>query len=185
MLWRGPSILQSLNSVAVTRAGRLAFPNRGGIAIVKRTFLFLPLAAVLAASLAFAQTSGAMSNPANRVQRRVGFLTNVLGLTSAQQQQATTIYTNAADAEASIQSSLKAARQTLQTAVTNNDTGGIEQNATTIGTLTGQLLSAQSKADAAFYQILTPDQQAKWTQFHSQQRQRGWGGGMRGRMRSN
>jgi hypothetical protein len=34
-----------------------------------------------------------------------------------------------------------------------------------IGTLTGQILSIESKANAAFYAILTADQQAQFTKF--------------------
>lgn len=101
------------------------------------------------------------------VQRRVSMLTTLLTLTTAQQQQATTIFTNAATADATVFSSMKTARQNLDTAIKNNDSASIDQLATTIGNLTAQLTSTQAKADAAFYQILTADQQTKYAQLEA------------------
>ena len=112
----------------------------------------------------------------NGVQHRVKLLTTLLTLTTAQQQQATSIYTTAATAADSIHSNMKSARGALRAAVNANDTATIEQTATTIGTLTGQLTGNEAKADAAFFQILTPDQQNKFTQFESQTH--GFGRGM-------
>ncbi|HEY6253353.1 MAG TPA: hypothetical protein VI685_25635, partial [Candidatus Angelobacter sp.] len=43
--------------------------------------------------------------------------------------------------------------------------------ATNLGNLTAQAISNHAKAEAAFYQILNPDQQSKWTQLRSR-----WGG---------
>lgn len=129
------------------------------------TFL---LTTVLAASLALAQHPGRGRNPEGRVQHRVTFLTTLLSLTTAQQQQATAIYSAAATAEAALHTSFQSAHQGLADAIHANDSAGIEQNATTIGNLTAQMTANHAKADAAFYQILTPDQQAKLTQFESQ-----------------
>jgi Spy/CpxP family protein refolding chaperone len=98
-------------------------------------------------------------------------------LNAAQQQQTTTIFTNAASAQASVHSSMTTARQSLKTAVQSNDTAAIEQAATSIGNLTAQTTANQGKAEAAFYQILTPAQQTKLTQFESQSHG-GMGGGM-------
>jgi len=50
----------------------------------------------------------------------------------------------------------------MRDAVKKNDTAAIDQLSATIGTETGQLSAIQNKADAAFYAILTPDQQAKY-----------------------
>ena len=136
---------------------------------MKKTLSHFVFATTLAASLAFAQTA---STPAptrgNGVQRRVGFLTTLLTLTAAQQQQATTIFTNAAAAAMPVHTSLKAAREALKTAVAGNDAATIDTNANTIGSLTAQMTSIEAKADGAFYQILTPEQQTKFTQFESQ-----------------
>jgi Spy/CpxP family protein refolding chaperone len=144
---------------------------------VKKQSTILVLATALAASLLFGQASGNAPNPANRVQHRVNFLTTLLNLTTAQQQQATSIFTGAASADKTMFGSMRAARQSLNTAVKNNDMAGIDQASTTVGNLTAQLTSAQAKADAAFYLILTPDQQAKLTQFESQEHG-GFGRGM-------
>jgi len=135
---------------------------------MKRTLMLGVLSCALGASLLFPQTPAKTRNPANYVQHRVNFLTTLLSLTGAQQQQATSIFTSAASSDASVHGNMKTARQSLQTAVRNNDTGSIEQSSTTIGNLTAQLTLNQAKADAAFYQILTPDQQTKLTQFESQ-----------------
>jgi len=115
----------------------------------------------------FAQASGTTFSPANRVQHRVSFLTTLLTLTPAQQQQATTIFTNAATANTAVYANLKTARQNLWTAVQNDDTSSITSITNSIGTLTAQLSANNAQADAAFYKTLTADQQAKLTQLHS------------------
>jgi len=148
---------------------------------MKKTLFRLVFVTTLAASFAFAQSSGSTTAPTpghgNGIQHRISFLTTLLTLTTAQQQQATTIFTNAATAASPVHSSMKTAHESLKTAVTGNDAATIDQTATTIGTLTAQLTSIEAKAQAAFYQILTPDQQTKLTQFESQGG-RGFGGAM-------
>ena len=136
---------------------------------MKKTFSLLVFVTTLAASVAFAQTlSNTGPSRGNGIQRRISFLTTLLTLTSAQQQQATTIFTNAATAAAPVHASMKTAREALRTAVTGNDTAAIGTSANSIGTLTGQLTSIEATADAAFYQMLTPEQQTKFTQFENQ-----------------
>ncbi|MGA2580087.1 MAG: Spy/CpxP family protein refolding chaperone [Bryobacteraceae bacterium] len=150
---------------------------------MKKTLAIFVFASALGVSALFAQSAPTGPGRGNFVQHRVNYLTTLLSLTSAQQQQATTIFTNAASAEASVHSSMAAARQSLTTAVENNDATGIEQAATTIGSLTTQTTVNQAKAQAAFYQILTPAQQTKLTQFESQNHGRmgSMGEGPRGR----
>jgi Spy/CpxP family protein refolding chaperone len=123
------------------------------------------LGSAFAASLAFAQPPAGHTppDPAMLAQRRVNFLTRQLTLTPAQQQQATTIFTNEITNTAAIRTNLNTAHQALTTAVTNNDAGGMSQESTTIGNLTAQLTLADAQANAAFYQTLTPDQQTKYT----------------------
>ena len=133
---------------------------------MKRAMTAALIALAVASTLLIAQTPP--PSPATMVAHRVDFMTTVLNLTSAQQQQATTIFTNAAAAESGVHESLKTARQSLKTAVTNNDSAGIDQEAATIGSLTAQLTSLQAKANAAFYQILTADQQSKLAKLESQ-----------------
>jgi Spy/CpxP family protein refolding chaperone len=130
---------------------------------MKNALHTLLLSLVLAAAL-MAQGMGGPNNPQNYVKR----MTAELGLTADQQSQAATIFTNSTASQAPVHSSMATARQTLENAIRNNDTNTIEQVATTIGNLTAQLTLAQSKARAAFYQILTPDQQTKLNQLESQ-----------------
>lgn len=133
----------------------------------KRIILFV-LTSAFSTSLAFAQRpggprgSGNPPNPANFVARRVQFLTNLLGLTADQQQQATQIFTNEVTADTPLLSTLRTTRQSLRTAIQNNDQNGINQLSTTIGNLTAQITSNEALAQANFYQILTPDQRTKY-----------------------
>jgi Spy/CpxP family protein refolding chaperone len=116
--------------------------------------------AALATAVILAQPP-APPDPATMIQNRVDHLTAALGLTTAQAAQATTIFTNAQTAISPLQTSLDQARQNLQTAIKGNASGSIDALSATIGTISGQILAAQSKGDAAFYAILTADQQAK------------------------
>jgi Spy/CpxP family protein refolding chaperone len=135
---------------------------------MKHSMVKFLIGSVLATSLVLAQGRGGGPNSANAVQHRISYLTTLLSLNSSQQQQATTIFTNAATTASSLHTSLKTAHQTLNEAIQKNDATGIEQASTTIGNLTAQLTSADAKARAAFYQILMPDQQTKFTQLESQ-----------------
>lgn len=137
----------------------------------KRTIAFTTaILAIGALALMAQEPSGPPSgppDPATMAQHRVQFLTNQLSLTAQQQQQALTIFTSATTSEGSMHDSMKAAHDSLRTAIKNNDTNGITQAANTIGNLTAQATAAQAKADAALYAILTPDQQTKLTQMES------------------
>jgi poly-gamma-glutamate capsule biosynthesis protein CapA/YwtB (metallophosphatase superfamily) len=92
-------------------------------------------------------------------------LTTLLSLSSDQQAQATTVFGAAVTTQAALRKSLKAARESLGAAVMKNDSAGINQASGAIGMLTAQITAAGAKANAAFYQILTPDQQSKLAQF--------------------
>src|SRR5260221_13559024 len=104
-------------------------------------------------------------DPAERIQHRISFLTKHLSLTAAQQQQATTIFTDATVAEKSVFDQMRTAHDSLKAAVEKNDTAAIDQLAGSIGKLTTQLTAAHAKAEAAFYQVLTPEQRSKFTEF--------------------
>lgn len=140
----------------------------------KISLMFLILIGV--ASLLIAQGPGGMPDPATMAQRQVQMLTQDLKLTSAQQQQATTIFSAAATAQSTTQPSMRTAREALGIAVRANDAVGIDKAATTIGNLTAQATTTRAKADAAFYQILTPEQQAKLAQIRSNRGPGGPGG---------
>lgn len=102
--------------------------------------------------------------PAPRQHDFVAAMTARLGLSAGQQSQAATIFNNARSAESAVRASLKTAQQSLDDAIKSNNTVSIEQLSNTIGTLTAQMTSAESKAYAAFYQILTPEQRNTFDQ---------------------
>jgi len=135
---------------------------------MKKVFSNFLLVSLLATTVTFAQSSGGAPSAADIAQRKVNFLTRLLTLTTVQQQQATTIFTNSATADATVRTNLQTAHQSLNDAVKSNNSAAIDQAAAAIGTLTAQLSSSDAKADAAFYQILTADQQTKFAQTRSQ-----------------
>jgi Spy/CpxP family protein refolding chaperone len=114
----------------------------------------------------FGGGGGTPANPpdvATIVAHEVSFLTTLLTLTSGQQTQATTIFTNALNSITPLQTSITTARTALSTAIQANDTASITTQSTTIGTLVGQITAIQAKADAAFYALLTADQKTRLT----------------------
>jgi Spy/CpxP family protein refolding chaperone len=113
---------------------------------------------LLAATMAFAQTAPTPPDPATQAKMRVNMLASQLNLTDAQKTSALTIFTAAFTAAQTIHTSLQTNRSSLTAAVKNNDTAAIDQLSVTAGTLSGQLTAINSKADAAFYAILTADQ---------------------------
>jgi Spy/CpxP family protein refolding chaperone len=129
------------------------------------------LAVTLAAASAIpalAQTLPKPPSPADMAKHQVKRLTTLLSLTSAQQQQATTIYTNAAKAEQTVRAGEQDVHESLRSAIKNNDSVTIDQISSTMAQSIAQVTSIKSKADAAFYQILLPDQQSKLTELESQ-----------------
>src|SRR5712671_96458 len=109
---------------------------------MKKAIVSLMVMTGLATSVLLAQTTDTgrtPPTPAEIAQRRVNFLTTALTLTTAQQQQALTIFTNAAITQAALRTSMETARQSMNTAVQNNDINSINQLSTSIGTLTAQL----------------------------------------------
>jgi Spy/CpxP family protein refolding chaperone len=128
---------------------------------------FITMAA-LSAALVFAQRQGPgrmngnPPDPASMIQMRVNRLAAELNLTDAQKAQATTIFTDAHNAGQSIRTSMQSNRQALSDAVKKNDTAAIDQLSATAGALSGQMTAIDSKAEAAFYAILTDDQKAKF-----------------------
>jgi Spy/CpxP family protein refolding chaperone len=134
---------------------------------MKKNILQAVLAAALSASFLCAQTTTSPTptprTPAQIAANMVTRLTKLLDLTSAQQTTATTIFTTEETTLTGLAPSSKTARSALQTAVLNNDPAGITAAAGQIGSLTTQRVSAQANADAAFYAILTAEQQSKYT----------------------
>jgi Spy/CpxP family protein refolding chaperone len=112
----------------------------------------------------FAQASrdGTLPDPQTMALRRVDRLARELSMTDAQKTNATTIFTDAYTASQSIRSDFQSNRQALSEAVKKNDTTAIDSLSIVSGTLDGQMIAVDSRAEAAFYAILTADQQAKY-----------------------
>ena len=127
---------------------------------MKHTVKFITLG-VFCAALALAQRTP--PDPATMIQHQVEHLTQTLSLNAAQQGQATTLFTASQSANLQVMTSLRQARTSLEAAIKSNDTASIATLSTQIGTLTAQMTANTAKADAAFYALLTPDQQAKYT----------------------
>jgi Spy/CpxP family protein refolding chaperone len=132
------------------------------------------IAVVLAAMLAIPGAYAQRGNPpdiATMVQHRVNRMTVLLGLTTSQQAQATTIFTNAATANQTTETSLKAARKQLHTDIRGTapgatvDTGKLAADASAVATLEGQLQASAAIAEAQFLSILTGDQQTKLSEL--------------------
>jgi len=144
---------------------------------MNRTSRLISACALFTATLMAQRPFGTPPDPATMVQNRIARLTTQLSLTTAQVSQATTIFTTALTATTPLQTTLSTDRQSLLTAVKNNATSVIDQLSSSIGTLNGQILAIQSKADAAFYAILTSDQQTKLDQSGGLSGPRGFGAG--------
>jgi Spy/CpxP family protein refolding chaperone len=129
---------------------------------MKRLIFTALIFLTLAVPSVFAEKSHTPPSPEQQVANRVARLTALLTLTPAQQTQATTIFTNEQSGLASISANMKTARTTLQADVEANNTAGIAAQASQIGNLTTQEVEATATANAAFYAILTPDQQTKY-----------------------
>jgi len=78
-----------------------------------------------------------------------------------------------------LRTTVRTTQQSLADAVKKNDTAAIDQLSQALGTATGQLTAIESRANAAFYAILTADQQAKFP-VHGFGPWPGGPGGMRG-----
>src|SRR5271156_6774274 len=145
----GRAALPLLLRATKRKAARFSRPlnEPGGFRKMKKAAIAVLLAGIFSAPAIFAQ--GPDGPGGNNVQRRVAFLTDRLSLTSAQQTQITAIL-NVADPNASTsRASMKAAHDSLNTAVQTGDAAAMEQAATNIGNLTAQNTLARAKSDAA------------------------------------
>ena len=138
---------------------------------MSQKFVYEAVACVLLATASLvAQPPDSPTGPPTPAQagaNRVTRLTALLNLTTTQQTQTTIIFTTEQTAISGLLSSLQTARATLQTAIQNNDTAAIATQATLIGNLTTQQVEASANAEAAFYALLTADQQTKYKQLLS------------------
>ena len=148
---------------------------------MKKAVLTLIAAGLIAAPAAFARVDHAKTanhrpNVAERIDHRVAYLATVLSLTSAQQQQAKTIFMNAAKANSAVFANLKTERQSLSKAVSGNEPAStIAMLSDAIGGDAGKLVANRAMASEQFRKMLTAEQQTKLTQL--QQEAHGWGHG--------
>jgi hypothetical protein len=95
----------------------------------------------------------------------ISFLSTLLSLSSAQQQQAASIFSAAIAAKTALRPQVQAAHGELSDAVKSNDGAGITQASAAIGTLGAQRRALGAQANASFYQTLTATQQVTLAQF--------------------
>jgi Spy/CpxP family protein refolding chaperone len=129
------------------------------------------IAATLAAVIAISASAQTLPKPPSAGEmalHKVKTLTALLNLTSTQQQQAQAIYGSAAKSQQTLFEGEKEAREALRAAARNDDTAAIDQIAATLGQSMAESTSIRAKADAAFYQILTAEQQSKLSDLESQ-----------------
>lgn len=127
----------------------------------------LPLITALSfVSIASAQNTP--PTPAQIVQHEVQHYTALLTLTSAQQEQATTIFTSKATSEASLHATEHTDREALNTAIKSGNTATIQTVAAELGTLEGSMTANRALAQAALYQILTEEQQIRFAAIENQ-----------------
>jgi Spy/CpxP family protein refolding chaperone len=129
------------------------------------------IAAAVAAMIAIPTSAQTLPQPPSAgviARHQVKTLTALLNLTSAEQEQAKAIYVQAAQDEQTLHEGEREARETLRAAVRNHDLAAIDQVSATLGQSMAQRTSIRAKADAAFYQILTVEQQNKLSELESQ-----------------
>jgi Spy/CpxP family protein refolding chaperone len=145
---------------------------------MKKTILGIVAACLIAVPGAFAKTSNWSANANNnssnvstRVQDRVNLLSTALSLNNSQKQQATTIFSDAANANKAVLANLNSKRKDLRTAERNNaPTNQIKQISNQIGNDAGQLVANMATAQEKFDRTLTPQQQTKLAQLQSELR---------------
>lgn len=133
---------------------------------MKKTLAAWTTMALLATGLAVAQGpafdgagrgAGAPGGPGNHLD----FLALRLNLTDAQKAQAQAIFTAAETQSATVRTNLTTARTALTNAIKTAATPAqIDTLAANYGVLVGQLTAIETKAQAAFYAILTTEQKA-------------------------
>jgi Spy/CpxP family protein refolding chaperone len=132
-------------------------------------FSIIAATGALAAALAFGQTGTGTTNtpptppdPATMAQMRVDWLARTLNLTDAQKTQAQTIFLNAITASQALRTEGQTLHESLVTAIKANNNAGIDQVANELAVHDAKTTAINAKAEAAFYLILTADQQANY-----------------------
>ncbi|HEX4229376.1 MAG TPA: Spy/CpxP family protein refolding chaperone [Bryobacteraceae bacterium] len=136
--------------------------------MTRKRILMGIVCAAFSALLMNAQTSQVAPTrptPEAMIAKQVSRYATLLSLDAGQQSKATALLTAEHTAGATLRSSMRAAQKALRTAVENNDAAGISAAATQLGTLTAQELQAHATAQAGFYAMLSPTQQAAYKQL--------------------
>jgi Spy/CpxP family protein refolding chaperone len=140
---------------------------------MKRAFLNVAGAAVLAAGMAFARNAPAQNSPhAGRHGAQAGSmidrLSARLNLTDAQKQQAQSIFADARKSAQPVRDQIRQDRQALAAAVKSGSQADIDRLSNNMGPLLAQASAIRAKAFAQFYATLTPDQKSKVDQRFGQ-----------------
>ncbi len=138
------------------------------------------LASILLAESAFGQFAGFGGGGGRergpggkgRIGMRGAMVAEFLGLTEAQQADIKKIRTAARDQSKPIRKQLRAKRKALGEAVKAGETSKIETLATEHGKLQGQLVAIGAKTRVDVKNVLTPEQQQKWTSFQEKRKAR-------------
>jgi Spy/CpxP family protein refolding chaperone len=112
-----------------------------------------------------AQAQRTPPTPEQMAQHEVSRYTTLLSLNSSQEAEATTIFTTAATTERSLRTTERSTHEALQTAVRADDTAAIEQSATNLGQISGEMTAARALAQAKFYATLTAEQKTKFAEL--------------------
>lgn len=113
------------------------------------------------------KTAYTVPRSAAKQTKYISFLTTLLTLSPGQQAEAATIFSAASSSDAALKKTIKTHRKNLGKSVSNNDIQAINTTSAAIGKVAAQRHSIGAKANAAFLQILTADQQAQFIQFKS------------------
>lgn len=107
-----------------------------------------------------------------RIGMRGAMVAEFLGLTEAQQADIKKIRTAARDQSKPIRKQLRANRKALGEAVKAGDTARIDTLATEQGKLQGQMVAIGANTRVDVKNVLTPEQQQKWTSFQEKRKGR-------------
>lgn len=141
---------------------------------MRQRVVYFAAATALAAGIAVAQTpaTGTQQVPFRHPVFGHQQMMQALNLTTAQQQQANTIFSDARQKAQPIRQEIRQNRGALYAAVKANNVPEIDRLSSHQGELQGAALAVRSEAMAKFYAILTPEQRTKWDDIHQQMRQR-------------
>lgn len=104
---------------------------------------------------------------ASRQAKYISFLSALLSLSPGQQAETTSIFAAASTAAGELKAAAKTHKRSLGASVAANDASGISQASLVIGKAASQRHTIDAKANAAFFQILTADQQQTLTKLRS------------------